>query len=99
ARVSAAPEPDLQWAHDLYGALRAQDTRNPVIASFLCGTLAVSMGCTCWYDCRIVDAEQRRAFRRLAVEEFQTMVGHMKRQLSELLDEIDDLTSTSPSAA
>ncbi|MFQ6016758.1 MAG: motility associated factor glycosyltransferase family protein [Kiloniellaceae bacterium] len=99
ARVSATPEPDLQWVHDLYAALRAQDTRNPVIASFLCGTLAVSMGCTRWYDRRIVDAEQRRAFRRLAVEEFQTMVGHMKRRLSQLLDEIDNLTAASPSAA
>jgi len=87
-QAAAAPDPDLAWVHRLYRIVSDEQERNPFMASFVFGTVTVSLGCTCWYDRRIVDPEQRRAFRRVAIDEFRTLVANMKRMLIELLAEI-----------
>lgn len=85
--AAAASEPDLGWVHRIYRIVKDEQDRNAFMAAFVFGTVTISLGCMCWYDRRIVDPEERRAFRGIAVSEFQVLVANMKRMLDELLGE------------
>ena len=88
-RAAQAPDPDMSWVHELYQIVKLEEERNPFMASFVFGTVTVSIGCTCWYDTRIAQPEERQVFRHLAIKEFQTLIANMKGMLDELLSEIE----------
>ncbi len=88
-RAVQAPDPDMSWVHELYQMVKLEEERNPFMASFVFGTVTVSIGCACWYDTRIAQPEERQVFRRLAIKEFQTLIANMKGMLDELLSEIE----------
>ena len=87
-QAAAMPDPDLSWVHRLYRIVKDEQETNPFMASFVFGTVTVALGCACWYDRRIVEDDDRRAFRRMAIAEFRTLVANMRGMLDELLDEI-----------
>ena len=89
ADAAASAAPDMDWVHDVCDVMGALDRDCRAMASYLRGTLLISIGCVSWYERRIADEDQRREFRTIAIEEYRTMVDEIQRCLAEQFDQMD----------
>jgi len=88
-RAVADPAAGIDWIHEIFEIVRPDDRAKLAATAYLSGSWMICIGCVSWYDRRILDADQRRRYRRIAVEEFAAMVADMRRRLDALFDEVD----------
>jgi hypothetical protein len=89
ARAEADTDPGIDWLHEIFEIVRPDNQTKLVATAYLSGTVMICIGCANWYDRRIVDAEHRRHYRRIAVVEVRRMVGELKGRLHGLFDDVD----------
>jgi hypothetical protein len=90
-RAGAAPEPAMDWLHQVFELVHPDDKSREVVASFLSGTLLLCMGSANWYDRRVAEPAQRPACRRILIEEFGAVIAEIRRQFDALIEEVDVL--------
>ncbi len=85
-----APDPSDDWMLEVGRAIMETKMTNPIIASYLSGTLQILLGVTRWYDRRVEDAQGRANFRRYATGVLLEYVRRFRGDLSELFEQIQD---------
>ena len=88
-RSAAAPEPSMDWLHEIFDSVSPEGGNGLVADSYLSGTLCLIIGSLNWYDRRIASPDDRRRYRRLAIEVFRDTMADIKQRLEAFHDEID----------
>ncbi len=93
ARVEADPGAGIDWIHEIFEIVRPDNQATLAATAYLSGSWMIAIGCASWYDRRIADPDQRRKYRRIAVEAFGAMVTDMRRRLDALFDDVEQRVS------
>jgi len=89
ARAEADPDAGIDWIHEIFEIVRPDNQDKRAATAYLSGSWMIGIGCASWYDRRIADPDQRRAYRRIAIEVFGVMVADMRRRLDALFDDVE----------
>ena len=79
----------LDWIHEIFEIVRSDNQDKRAATAYLSGSWMIGIGCASWYDRRIADPDQRRRYRRIAIEVFGVMLADMRRRLDALFDDVE----------
>ena len=89
AGLTESDDASADWLQGLCGAIDALNALSSPNKPFMLGTMTLAVGYASWYDRRIRDPEQRRAYRRIVAEEFGQVTGYLREHLDLLCDELE----------
>ena len=93
AAAAAAEPPGTAWVHEAAALLRSEAEGRSLIGAYIKGSLLLILGCALWYDRRLVDPEQRDAYRRLALTEILVSLRDFEGRLERLFSEAESTLS------
>ena len=90
APLADDPDPKDHWMREIVQVTKETRLTNPIVTSYLNGSLQIMVGVSRWYDRRIEEACDRGKFRRHASAVLLEWIRGMGRDLSELYQEVED---------
>lgn len=93
AAQAAAAQPETEWVHEAAALLRSEAEGRSLIGAYIQGSLLLILGCALWYDRRLVEPQQRDAYRRLALAEILVSLRDFEGRLERLFSEAESTLS------